>query len=188
MITVAMGLLFSNTALADHYISVIEVVDKKLNLSLEGVSTQTTVKILDSRGSVLVEEKIVAYRQFTGTYNLESLPSGSYTLVIESADKKTWQPIAITGKEVIMDKSKRVEHYRAAFTRKGGTLNISLLNPSRSVVRVFMIDQTGRLCYQDAIRNQPVIEKAFNLKRFPRGQYTLVVDNGDEVFSRNINL
>lgn len=187
-ISLAMSLLLINMAVANHYNPVLKVEGSKFFLSLEDVDTPTSVKILDREGFTWIEEKIAAQGQFKKVFNLESLPFGSYTLIIKSEVKETVQPIAVTKEGLVIDESQRAEYFHAHLSRKRGNLNLSLLNPTNSVVRVFVIDSQGRMLFQDAIENQQVIDKNYNLKQFPGGAHTVIVDNAHEILSRKIDL
>ena len=130
LISLAMSLLFINIALASNYIPVLKVEGSKLYLSLENVSPQTSVRILDPEGFAWVEEKVAVSGQFKKVFNLEGLPFGSYTLIIKSDFKETIQPIRVSGEELIMDESNRAEYFQASLSQKRGNVKLSLLNPA----------------------------------------------------------
>ncbi len=188
MISVAMGLLFVNTALANNYIPVIKVVDKKIHLSLDNGSATATVQVLNHAGKSLVEEQVMASEQFESVFNLESIPSGAYTLVIKSDYQETVQPITINQEGVVMDKSDRKVYFPAAFSKKSGTLKISMLNPTSNDVRLYVLDAFGRKSYQETIKNETNIEKDFKLRYLPAGQYTVVVDNANRLYTKNVTV
>ncbi|MEN0006628.1 MAG: T9SS type A sorting domain-containing protein [Bacteroidota bacterium] len=186
LISFILSVLFINPAVAGNDVPVIKVVDKKLNLSMENSSVQTTVKLLDSAGSALIEEQVVAYKQFASTYNLESLTPGQYTLVIESNQQKTTQPITITAQEVQVNEQERADYYPAQFEFKRGQLKLSMLNPTKNSVQIFVFDQMGRKKHQETITNEAVIERSLNMKKFKKGNYTVVINNGDQQFTKSI--
>ena len=183
------SVLFLNVVFASNDISFIKIEDKKLYVSLDNVSPQTVVEIQDQEGIILIKGKTASTEKFETVFNFENLSSGKYVLVIHSLEKKIVQPLSLSNNELMLDESKRAKFFPAIFSQKGSKLKLSLLNPSSSEVRVFIIDQkTGRVKYQDMLKGQVVIEKNFNLKDLSNGQYTLVVDNSNEVFTKNINL
>ncbi len=187
LISLAMSLLFTNVAVANHYIPVFKVEGNKFYLSLENVSVQTSVRILDGKGFAWVEEKVAISAQFKKVFNLESLPAGSYTLIVKSKLKETIQPITITEQELRMDESKRTVYFQAQLLHKRGHLKLSLSNPTNSMVRIFVISPAGRMVYQDEIKNQRVIDKDYNLKQLAAGNYTVIVDNARETYTQSIN-
>jgi len=188
LVSLAMSLLFINIAVASNYNPTLKVEGDNLYLSLEDVAEQTSVRILDQEGFTWVEEKIAASGQFKKVFNLESLPFGSYTLIIKSSFNEIVQPLIVSNKELILDESKRTEYFQANLLQKRKNVKLSLMNPTNSEVRVFVINSKGMVLYQDAIKDQRVIDQNYNLKHLPPGKYTLVVDNAHETFIKNINL
>lgn len=188
LISLAMSLLFINVAVANNYIPVFKVEGDKFYLSLENASAQTSVRILDGKGFAWVEEKVAVSGPFKKVFNLESLPSGSYTLIIKSKLKETIQPITITEQELIMDESKGTVYFQANLLKKRGNLNLSLSNPTNSIVRIFVLSPEGRIVYQDEIEDQLVIDKSYNLKQLAAGHYTVMVDNARDTYTQSINL
>lgn len=188
LISLAMSLLFINVAVANNYIPVFKVEGDKFYLSLDNVSAQTSVRILDGKGFAWVEEKVAVSGQFKKVFNLESLPSGSYSLIIKSKLKETIQPITITEQELIMDESKRTVYFQANLLKKRGNLKLSLSNPTNSMVRIFVLSPEGRMVYQDEIKDQLVIDKSYNLKQLAAGTYTVMVDNARDTYTQSIHL
>lgn len=187
LISLAMSLLFTNVAVANHYIPVFKVEGNKFYLSLDNVSAQTSVRILDGKGFAWVEEKVAISGQFKKVFNLESLPSGSYNLIVKSKLKETIQPITITEQELKMDESKRTVYFQANLLKKRGNLKLSLPNPTNSIVRIFVLSPEGRIVYQDEIKDQLVIDKSYKLKQLAAGSYTVMVDNARNTYTQSIN-
>lgn len=69
-----------------------------------------------------------------------------------------------------------------------GNLKLSLSNPDKSTVSVFIIDASGQVRYQDSINGQLEVEKDYNLKRLPAGRYTIVVNDGHKVYTKGVRL
>ena len=188
LISAAMGLLFVNTALANNYIPVIKVVDNKLHLSLDQGSAKAAVKIQDVTGATVLEESVVASEQFESVFDLKQLAQGAYILTIVSEHQETVQPISITSEGVSMDENQRAAYFPASVIKKKGKLNISLMNPTKSDVQLVVMDMRGNIRFQETIKDAAVIERGYKLKQLPDGFYTVIVDNGKSVFTKNMSL
>lgn len=188
LISAAMGLLFINTALANNYIPVIKVVDNKLHLSLDQGSAKAAVKIQDLTGATVLEENVVASEQFESVFDLKQLAQGAYILTVVSEHQETVQPISITSEGVTMDEKQRAAYFPASVNKKRGKLNISLLNPTKSDVQLVVMDMRGNIQFQETIENEAVIERGYKIKQLPDGFYTVIVDNGKRVFTKNMSL
>ena len=188
LISAAMSLLFVNTALANNYIPVIKVVDNKLHLSLDQGSAKAAVKIQDVTGATVLEESVVASEQFESVFDLKQLAQGAYILTIVSEHQETVQPISITSEGVSMDENQRAAYFPASVVKKKGKLNISLMNPTKSDVQLVVMDMRGNIRFQETIKDAAVIERGYKLKQLPDGFYTVIVDNGKSVFTKNMSL
>ena len=189
LISLALSLLFfNNIAIANNYNPTVKVEGNKLYLSLENVSEQTSIRILDAKEFTWIEEKVTVSGQFKKVFDLGTLPIGSYNLIIKSNFKEIVQPLSISSEELIMDESKRTEYFQANLLQKRGNLKLSLLNPTNSEVRIIVINMQGRKVFQESIKDQQVIDVNYNLKQLPKGYYTIIVDNAHEVLTKRINL
>jgi len=186
-----MSLLFLNLAVANNYTSVLKIeagMNKKFYLSLEDVSAQTSIQIIDQDGFVLVEENVAASEQFTKVFNMGKLISGNYTLVIKSDYKKTVQPIVVTSRELILEEEKRQEFYPAIIVAEKENVSVSLLNPTKSEVKFSIIDREGEVIFRDELKDKMVIGKRYNLEQLPAGNYTVLVYTSNDVYSKDLTL
>jgi hypothetical protein len=191
LISLAMSLFIMNVAVANNYIPVLKVgsgMDKKFYLSLENVSSQTSIKIFDNEGFVLIEEKANVSEPFEKIFNLENLKSGAYTLVIESDYKETVQPIMITSRGLIVDENKREEYFPAIIRQENSHVNVSLLNPTKSTVSFSIVNRQGELVFKEMLKDQLVVEKSYNLKQLAGGHYTVVVDTSKGLYTKDVSL
>lgn len=191
LISLAMSLFIFNVAMANNYIPVLKVgsgMDKKFYLSLENVSSKTSIKIFDNEGFALIEESANVSEPFEKIFNLENLKSGVYTLVIESDYKETVQPIMITSRGLIVDENKREEYFPAIIRQENAQVNVSLLNPTKSLVSFSIVNRQGELIYKEMLKDQLVVEKSYNLKQLAGGNYTVVVDTSKDVYTKDVSL
>lgn len=191
LISLAMSLFIMNVAVANNYIPVLKVgsgMDKKFYLSLENVSSQTSIKILDNEGVVLIEDKANASEPFEKIFNLENLKNGVYTLIIESDFKETVQPIVVTNRALIVDENKREEYFPAIIRQEKSNVNVSLLNPTKSLVSFSIVNRQGELVFKEMLKDQLVVEKSYNLTQLSGGYYTVVVDTSNGVYTKDVSL
>lgn len=191
LISLAMSLFIMNVAVANNYIPVLKVgsgMDKKFYLSLENVSSQTSIKILDNEGFVLIEDKANASEPFEKIFNLENLKNGVYTLIIESDFKETVQPIVVTNRALIVDENKREEYFPAIIRQEKSNVNVSLLNPTKSLVSFSIVNRQGELVFKEMLKDQLVVEKSYNLTQLSGGYYTVVVDTSNGVYTKDVSL
>ena len=180
---------FFNLAVANNSNPIIKVENKTIYLSLENVSEQTSVKILDEKGQSLIEETVGASTQFESVFNLEVYPLGTYTLVVQSAAQETLKEIKLTRDGIsIEEKSTVASIVPTIRAEKRGRLQLNFANPSRSVVSVVIFDAQGRRCYQNTLNNQALINESLNLKQLPAGRYTVSINDAHGVFTQSVRL
>ena len=192
IMSLAVFALCFNLANATNFTPSVKVdvgVAKKFNLTLKNVTAETTVKIIDEEGFILIEEKVAAATaNFAKIFNMESLKNGRYQLNIESEMKETIQPIIVTSKGLVVDENKREEYFPAIIELGKKNFNLSLLNPTKSTVIVSILDQYGDIIYQDEMRKEMLIEKSYKLDKLPSGYYTVLVNTGNDSYTEDLVL
>jgi hypothetical protein len=184
----AVAMLLINTAVAADITPIFKVEGNNLYLSLDRVEAPTSVRILDPAGFAWIEEKVAGTGSFKKVFDLARLPQGAYRLVIESAKEEIVQPITVSGTELLLNESERTAYFRADLRQQRDQISLFLENPTRSVVRLYVLNPMGRMVHQEAIEGQPVIDQRVDLKHLPAGRYTVVVDNGHETFTQPVKL
>lgn len=189
-ISLTMSLLFCNLATANYtsYVKVEEGAVKRIYLKLENVSSNTSIRILDEEGFVLIEEEASAAQDFAKLFNLENLHAGHYTLILESEFKETVQPIIVTYDKLIVEDSKREEYFPAIILVEKQAVKLSLFNPTKSETAFSIIDRWGEVVYKDHLKGSNVVEKSYNVSQLPAGRYTVIVDNSRKAYSKVFDL
>ncbi len=187
LISLTLSLFFSIVAVANNYNPTLSVEGNNLYISIEQIDERTVVWIEDVNGFTWVEEKVISTEAFKKVFNLEKLPRGSYNLIIKSDSREMVQPFTLSSNAVMIDESKRAEYFQANMSQKRSKVNVALQNPTGSEVRITVINTKGIKVFHDTVKEN-VIDKNYNLKFLPSGNYAVVVDNGHEAFTWLINL
>lgn len=74
------------------------------------------------------------------------------------------------------------------FSMKGERMFVSLLNVDLTDIRIKVVDNVGRVLYREVIKDELVIEKAFNFERAYEGEYRVVVERNGERFIKRIRV
>ncbi len=189
LICFAMSILFlNNTALADNGNPTLKAEGNQLYVSLENVSVQTYLKIVDTKGFTWIEEKVTTSGEFKKVFNLEKLPVGSYNIIIKSNDREIVQPITLSNAAMILDESKRAEYFEPNLSKKRTNMQLSLENPTNSEISVTVINMKGIKVFHDMVKGQKIVDKKYNLRFLTSGLYAVFVDNGHEVYTQTISL
>ena len=74
------------------------------------------------------------------------------------------------------------------FKRKGQKLLVNLLNLDQEQVAFKVYDSQGRLIFKEVIKNDIVIEKAFNFEKAYADDYTVVIVDNDKTFKEKVEV
>ena len=74
------------------------------------------------------------------------------------------------------------------FKRKGQKLLVNLLNLDQEKVAIKVFDSQGRLIFKEVIKNDIVIEKAFNFEQAYADDYTVVIVDNDKTFEEKVEV
>jgi len=72
------------------------------------------------------------------------------------------------------------------FKRKGQKLLLNLLNLDQEKVAIKVYDSQGRLIFKEIIKNDIIIEKAFNFEKAYADDYTVVIIDNDKTFKEKV--
>ncbi len=155
---------------------------KSLVLTMENVSKDFTLKITDIEHNVLYFEKMdnsLVIKKF----DLRNLENGTYFLTTTDVDKVIVYTVSIEGDKVnILKKDENVKpHFRLTKER----LFINFLNLDKSKVVIKVYDAEYRVVFSETVKEEMIIEKAFNFEGAYKGNYRVVVSDTNETYSEN---
>jgi hypothetical protein len=149
-------------------------------------ASKVNVKLTDELGQVLLTENFDLGSMKKRLYNLKNLPDGIYSLKVEDDQKIATQAVAITNGVVLADENISYA-YKPNLKVIGNTVNINLLSLGNKVT-VTILDKENTLVYENEMGEQKIVTKQFNLKNLPSGKYTIIVESGTIMESKEINL
>lgn len=160
---------------------------KAFTLNLKDIRSENVViRIIDVNGNVLIEEKVSNQKEYSKKFNLMNLPEGDYLVSISKSMMETIQPMKITYEGISADENSRTQKFKPAFVHNGNKLDINLLLPNSSAVKVTFVNEKGEEIFTD---NNPSVQnfsKRFNLSQLEAGRYTVLVETRNDLFSQKL--
>ena len=101
-------------------------------------------------------------------------------LTLTAANAAEVVPTGIVTKEIVYN-----EPY---FTTDGDRVLVRLLNVDLAEIRIKVIDNSGRVLFQEVIEDEVVIEKTINFENAFEGEYRIVVEQGNEQFIKTFEV
>ncbi|EAQ99850.1 hypothetical protein [Maribacter sp. HTCC2170] len=155
---------------------------KSLIFKLDSPSNKTRVQFLDQNDNVIYSENIsdISYRK---KFNLKYLNDGIYFFETEDEIKTIVYKISLVGGIVkIVD---RKEEAKPVFRIMEKKVFVNLLNIDNDMVEVKVKDSMNRVIFEEDVKNQISVEKAFNFENALQDNYTIVIKDGKIVYYKN---
>ena len=149
---------------------------KSFALKLKGLQ-QTThyIDIKDANGQTLIHEAVSQQAQFGRMYNLENLPEGTYTVLIENDRKVIMQPIEIQRRFLSIYDSEQKEILKPAILIANDFITINMLHFEKEAIIFNLKDHQEQVLYTDNFKSYGSLNKQLNISNLPQGTYELII-------------
>jgi flagellar hook assembly protein FlgD len=155
---------------------------KGVVLTMEEAPNSTTITLLDSNEYIIYSEKL-SENSRGKRIDMENLNDGTYYFKTEHDLKTITYTIEIMGNEVtIVNRDEKVKPY---FRKENKKVFMNFLNLDKSKVLIKVYDE-NRLVFTETISEELIIEKAFNFEGAYGGNYVLIVEDNNEIYSEEL--
>jgi hypothetical protein len=118
-------------------------------------------------------------------YDLQALPEGKYSLIIEHGNVTYEKEILITDEKTYL--VKETSYVAPKFeTSEDDKLNVTYLNQTGENVEVSIFQGSDHL-FSDVIDIRGSFEKSYNLKNLENGNYNVILKTGNKSFYYDLN-
>ncbi len=160
--------------------------DKSLVFQYENLTTNASLKFIDGQDNVIFTEKLKDKSLYTKRFDLNSLSTGTYFLIVEDAIKEVEYSITIDDTNISIA-SKSVKS-KPVFRTTGDMVYVSLLNLKKDKVGIKVYDDNERVVFDEVFQDDDIVGKVFNFKKAYKGYYVIKVQKNDEVYHERINV
>ncbi|MBT8184901.1 MAG: hypothetical protein KJN76_08665 [Eudoraea sp.] len=158
---------------------------RNLVFQMDSQSRETFIKLMDDEGHIIFNDK-VSSGIYAKSLDLSALDDGNYYFSTENAIKSFIYTIGIDEDDMaLLD---RKEKAKPVFRQKGDRLFLNLLNLDGNEVNIKVIDGSNRVVYQESVKNEVTIEKAFNFEGAFEDTYTVIVKDDEESYYENVTV
>jgi len=155
--------------------------EKVITLTLDENSNEyVEVKIVDTNGLELLEEKFDSKVTKNRKYNLKNLPKGKYFLKVYDSQKIITRDINLGYDNVTIGTEETL--FKPSIKFLDGSWRISYLAQGKTA-SISITDQEGNELIEDRIRKETIINKIYNLQKLDAGIYRIVVKTDNQYFS-----
>lgn len=157
---------------------------KSLIFSLDGQSSDATVKITDTENNVIFSENLEAKKVISKKFDFRNLESGTYYLTMENELRIIRYTLEID--EAALKLGPKKEDAKPVFRTKGDMVFLNLLNLEQKEVTIKVYDSSYRLLYSEVLADKLLVEKVFNFESAKKDSYTVVVKDKTNTYYRDI--
>lgn len=183
----AAALLFSMTiGTAKEPKVAIDGNSKNLMLEWDIQSQETFINFADADGNIIYSEHLSNVETYAKKLNLTTLEDGNYFLSIENTLRQIDYTIVIG--EGRINIAERKENTKPVFRIKNEMVYLNLLNLEKEKVSITVLDSDDRVVFNEIIRNETLVQKAFNFEDAYSDTYTIMVKDRKDTFYENITV
>ncbi|MEO9891718.1 hypothetical protein [Aurantibacter sp.] len=183
----AVALLFVSTSvLAKEPKLVTDETSKSVVFEWEDNMANTSLSFIDSEGNTIYSDYVISVEDYAKKFNLETLASGDYFLIVDNTIREITYSIKITKNDILIVGEN--EKVKPVFRKEEGVVYMNYLNVSKEPVEVFVYDTTGRKLFTETFENEMAVAKVFNFKDAFEGEYSIVVKSDSDTFYEGVSV
>jgi hypothetical protein len=163
---------------------IISSATESVSLNLVNVgSNAISVKIVNENQESIVKETVKNSLNFFKKYDVTTMPSGHYTMIITKENSRITQPFSVQkGVLSLSEKDKKVKYF-PAFYFKNGNMDVNVFLGYYGTVTVNVLDEDGNKVFSQKNENVEVLHRRYNVGQLACGTYKVEVFAGDEAFN-----
>ena len=171
--------LFTN-AFANGYptASAPVAVEEKFDVSMKlkvRPNMDTYVWVLDEEGNEVHSDKVMKDAEIGKMYDFSQLDNGIYTLMTRTDQKSVKKTFEVkNGALIVVEEEKK---YRPVFSIDDDILSVSYLNLNEEDITIALEGKSSRH-FKEVGGNDLIYGKRLNLKKLPKGDYSVVLTAG----------
>jgi hypothetical protein len=151
-------------------------------------NTLLTIRIFDEQGINLFKEKVALDNNHSRSYDLSSLPKGTYEIEIE--DNSSFRKYIVTSNsnDLKIKENSEGKIYKPVIKLEDNFILFNMLNLNSGDVSFAINNDAGEEIHVENIQNTQTIHKGYNLSNLPSGEYLIAVKTSNKVFTVEVNL
>ena len=161
---------------------------KKLSVTSSTGFENALVLLVDKKDNVVWKESISAENRGGKIFNLENLPAGKYSIKIDLGNREIFQPIEIAENNVVIYEYQKKVFFTPAIVLNENKLKLTYYNRQLADIDVSIVDRFGEVVYAEEHKGVLQLQKAYELKFFEEGEYTMVVKTPEKAYYQSFNL
>jgi hypothetical protein len=160
---------------------------ESVSLNLVNVGTRAiSVKIVNDNQEAIVTERVENKTNFLKKYDVTTMPSGHYTMIITKENSRITQPFSVQkGVLSLSETDKKVKYFPAVYF-KNDNMDVNAFLGYYGTITVNILDEDGNKIFSQKNDNVEVLHRRYNIRDLTSGTYKIEVVVGGETFNYSI--
>lgn len=185
VLVAALTTMTGNASTVDFTLDVKNEQGKKVTFAINTIKIMN-LSIYDADDKLIHSEKVDSKKDISRTYDMNSLPEGTYFLEVESDVTISRYEISVAGATASLSANAISEDYKPVpvFLYKEGLVWVNIINLDQSPVYIQIIDKDGDEVYNSAKLTDQNVTKIFDVNNIKNEKYTFVMTYKDKTFTQ----
>jgi hypothetical protein len=167
---------------------IISSATESVSLNLSNVGARAiSVKIVNDNQEAIVTERVENKTNFLKKYDVTTMPSGHYTMIITKENSRITQPFSVQkGILSLSETDKKVKYFPAVYF-KNDNMDVNAFLGYYGTITVNVLDEDGNKVFTQKNDNVEVLHRRYNIRDLTSGTYKIEVVAGGETFNYSIS-
>lgn len=144
------------------------------------------LSIYDVNKVLIHSERVKLKGSINRTYDLNSLPDGTYFLEAESELKIARYKIAVVGETATLEEAAVSVVYKPVFINDNGLVSLSVFNNEKKPVTIKIYNEDEVELFNETT-SEEYVGKFFDIKMFPNDKFTFEVSYGNNILVKTVS-
>lgn len=186
-IITVIAILFSVQLFAASDIDIRTNGNAEIIIEANNITGEERIRIFDENGTLLFFEAIHEH-DYLKTFTLSTLPVGKYFVEYENDNRINTAVVVKEKNNTLVTSNFNRVSFKPMINQKGNFLNVGMTNPKLKEVSISIIDPKGYELTEVENLNTLFVNKTFDTKRLPKGDYSVQVNCGTHSFTKLISI
>ena len=165
--------------------------ERTTTLELNNVRPGNLLRVIDSKGTLLYKEKINTSGNYYKGFDLSHLPNGDYHFELVKDFEVKIIPFKVSLSKVTINKNEEVSIFKPSIRVDNDTVLINKLTLNNNPVSIKVYYENlndSELIFSEEVLNTHTIVKSIKLDKKVKGDYKVVVESDEKVYTKSLSL
>lgn len=159
---------------------------KILVLKMNTPTSDFTLKLMDENSNIIYSENILN-SSYAKEFNMKDLKNGTYYFSLENSAQSVIYTLNFRAGAIKIE-NRKVKSNKPVFKVSEKKIYVNLLNETKQQVQIKIVDEQNRKIFNSHYDGDFRIGEILNFEKAVKGNYTVVVEEGDQKFLQSIKI